>query len=189
MTRIIAGVAGSLTLAVPGAGTRPTSDRMRESIFSALDARGLCDGAHVLDLFAGSGALGLEAASRGAASVVLVDSARQAAKVAQRNADAVAKAGAERATVVAQPALAYLAQTTRTFDLVFLDPPYDLPPAQVAAVLQALVPTLVEDAVVVLEQASRAGEPEPPSDLALVRTRRHGDTAVHWLERRPGAAG
>lgn len=184
MTRIIAGVAGSLTLKVPDSGTRPTSDRVRESIFSALDARALCDGAHVLDLFAGSGALGLEAASRGAASVVLVDSGRQAAKVAQRNADAVAKAGAERAQVVAQPALAYLGQTTRTFDLVFIDPPYDLPAAQVAAVLQALVPTLVGDAVVVLEQSSRAGAPELPSDLELDRTRRHGDTAVHWLERR-----
>lgn len=184
MTRIIAGVAGSLTLTVPDAGTRPTSDRVRESIFSALDARDRCDGAHVLDLFAGSGALGLEAASRGAASVVLVESAKQAAKVAQRNADAVAKAGAERALVVAQSALAYLTQTTRTFDLVFIDPPYDLPPAQVAAVLQALAPTLVEDAVVVLEQATRAGEPELPSDLELERTRKHGDTAVHWLARR-----
>ena len=72
----------------------------------------------------------------------------------------------------------------KSFDLVFLDPPYDLPPAQVAAVLQALVPTLVEDAVVVLEQATRSGEPELPSDLELERTKLHGDTAVHWLARR-----
>lgn len=186
VTRIIAGVAGSVTLQVPDAGTRPTSDRVRESIFSALDARDLVHGAAVLDLFAGSGALGLEAASRGAASVVLVDSAKPAAKVAQRNADAVAKAGAVRATVVAQSALAHLGQSTRTFDLVFLDPPYDLPPAQVGAVLEALVPALAEDAVVVLEQSARAGDPELPSGLALDRTKRHGDTAVHWLSRADG---
>lgn len=188
MTRIIAGLAGSLTLKVPGSGTRPTSDRVRESIFSALDARDRCDGAHVLDLFAGSGALGLEAASRGAASVVLVDSAKPAALVAQRNADAVAKAGATRALVVAQSAVAFLAQTTRTFDLVFIDPPYDLPPGQVAAVLDALVPVLADDAVVVLEQASRGGAPQVPAGLELERTKKHGDTAVHWLSRREDAA-
>lgn len=187
MTRIIAGLAGSLTLKVPGSGTRPTSDRVRESIFSSLDARDRCEGAHVLDLFAGSGALGLEAASRGAASVVLVDSAKPAALVAQRNADAVAKAGAPRALVVAQSAVAFLAQTTRTFDLVFIDPPYDLPLGQVAAVLEALVPALADDAVVVLEQASRAGRPQVPAGLELERTRKHGDTAVHWLSRREDA--
>ena len=72
MTRIIAGFAGSLTLAVPKFGTRPTGDRVREAIFSALEARDAIDGSYVLDLYAGSGALGLEAASRGAASVTLV---------------------------------------------------------------------------------------------------------------------
>ncbi|GAA2174317.1 16S rRNA (guanine(966)-N(2))-methyltransferase RsmD [Agrococcus versicolor] len=184
MTRIIAGIAGSLTLRVPDAGTRPTSDRVREAIFSALDARDRCDDAHVLDLFAGSGALGLEAASRGAASVVLVDSARQAATIASRNAEAVARAGAARAQVVQQTAAAYLAQTSRTFDLVLVDPPYDLPPGQLSAVLEALVPVLADDALVVLEQARRTGAPELPGDLELARTRTHGDTAIHWLVRR-----
>ena len=92
MTRIIAGFAGSLTLAVPRSGTRPTSDRVREAIFSALEARDAIDGASVLDLYAGSGALGLEAASRGAAEVVLVEKARAAAEVCRRNADAITRA-------------------------------------------------------------------------------------------------
>ena len=86
MTRIIAGAAGSLALAVPDAGTRPTSDRVRESLFGALEASDLIDGARALDLYAGSGALGLEAVSRGAVSADLVEKAPRAASVAERNA-------------------------------------------------------------------------------------------------------
>ncbi|HYY10646.1 MAG TPA: RsmD family RNA methyltransferase, partial [Kineosporiaceae bacterium] len=90
MTRIIAGVAGGRRIETPrGSGTRPTSDRVREALFAALDARGAVDGAVVLDLFAGSGALGLEAASRGAEQVVLVDNAREAVAVARSNAAAL----------------------------------------------------------------------------------------------------
>ena len=92
MTRIIAGGAGSLTLAVPDAGTRPTSDRVRESLFGSLESADAVRDAVVLDLFAGSGALGLEALSRGAAAADLVDKAPRAASVAERNARAVAKA-------------------------------------------------------------------------------------------------
>ena len=86
MTRIIAGSAGGRTLRTPpGAGTRPTSDRVREAIFSALQARDALSGARVLDLYAGSGALGLEAASRGAASVLLVESDARAVSVIRDN--------------------------------------------------------------------------------------------------------
>lgn len=92
MTRIIAGAAGSLRLEVPKAGTRPTSDRVREAVFSTLDSWGMTEGARVLDLYAGSGALGLEAASRGAATVTLVERHPQAAQVAQRNARTVSAA-------------------------------------------------------------------------------------------------
>ena len=81
MTRIIAGAAGRVSLAVPKSGTRPTSDRVREALFSALESRAAIDGARVLDLYAGSGALGLEAASRGAASVVLVEKNSAAARM------------------------------------------------------------------------------------------------------------
>src|SRR4051812_34533218 len=94
MTRIIAGVAGGRRIETPrGSDTRPTSDRVREALFSALEARRALEDAAVLDLFAGSGSLGLEAASRGAASVVLVEAARAAAEVARRNAAALAIPG------------------------------------------------------------------------------------------------
>ena len=86
VSRIISGFADNLTLAVPKTGTRPTSDRVREAVFSALDARDAVRGSRVLDLYAGSGALGLEAASRGATSVVLVESDRRAAEVIAGNA-------------------------------------------------------------------------------------------------------
>src|ERR1700709_2543464 len=91
MTRIIGGFAGSLTLTVPGAGTRPTSDMVREAIFSALQARGLLHRARVLGLYAGSGALGLEAASRGATSVTLVDHSVRAANTCRKNAAHILK--------------------------------------------------------------------------------------------------
>ncbi|WP_306231333.1 16S rRNA (guanine(966)-N(2))-methyltransferase RsmD [Agrococcus beijingensis] len=181
MTRIIGGLAGGVKLHVPAQGTRPTSERVREAMFGALDARGLCDGALVLDLFAGSGALGLEAASRGAESVVLVERDRAAAKVAQRNADSVAKSGAARALVEQVAASQYLNRSGRRFDLVFIDPPYDLPADELAGVLAELAPLLVHPAVVVVEQARRAGDLELPGDLELERARRYGDTTLHFL--------
>lgn len=181
MTRIIGGLAGGLRLHVPVRGTRPTSERVREAIFSALDARSLCDGARVLDLFAGSGALGLEAASRGAESVVLVERDRSAAKVAERNAEGVAKAGAARALVEQVAASAFLQRSGRSFDLVFIDPPYDLPDDELTAVLVDLAPLLAHPATVVVERARRAGPLEPPGDLEVERTRDYGDTRLHYL--------
>jgi 16S rRNA (guanine966-N2)-methyltransferase len=181
MTRIIGGLAGGARLHVPLRGTRPTSERVREALFGALDARSLCDGATVLDLFAGSGALGLEAASRGAESVVLVERDRAAAKVATRNAEAVAKAGAARALVEQVAVSSYLQRSGRSFDLVFVDPPYDLPDDALTAVLIDLAPLLRHPATVVVERARKAGPLEPPGDLALERTRDYGDTALHFL--------
>ena len=112
MTRIIAGFAGSLRLAVPAFGTRPTSDRVREAIFSALSARDAIEGARVLDLYAGSGALGLEAASRGAAEVVLVEKVKQAAQLCRANtAKVLASAPRDARPVIetsSQPVEAYL---------------------------------------------------------------------------------
>ena len=184
MTRIISGFAGSLTLAVPKTGTRPTSDRVREAIFSALDARDLVDGARVLDLYAGSGALGLEAASRGAADVTLVEKARDAAAVARRNADQVTRAArgeAPRIRTVAQAVHAFLEQATGTWDLVFLDPPYELGGAELAHELGLLVPRLAADAVVVVERSARDAEPEWPDGLEFERRNTYGETAVYWL--------
>ncbi|MFV0319023.1 MAG: 16S rRNA (guanine(966)-N(2))-methyltransferase RsmD [Microbacterium sp.] len=191
MTRIIAGIAGSLTLEVPGAGTRPTSDRVRESLFAALDAADLLRDAAVLDLYAGSGALGLEAASRGAASVHLVERAPAAARIARRNATKVAKALGTTALgtdatlhVHATAVRAYLHGVPGPFDLVLVDPPYDLSEVELTAVLDALAPALSPDATVIVERASRSPRPELPAGLEHVRDRRYGDTTMWWA--RPG---
>ena len=184
MSRIISGFADNLTLAVPKTGTRPTSDRVREALFSALDARDEIAGRRVLDLYAGTGGLGLEAASRGAASVVLVEKAPAAARVLRRNVDAVvgrAPSGrAPRVDVVAQPVRSYLTGSRSPVDLVFFDPPYEVAAAELAADLEALLPSLADEALVVVERASRDGEPAWPTGLTLDAKKQYGDTTV-WF--------
>lgn len=194
MTRIIAGFAGSLALHVPRSGTRPTSDRVREAIFSALEARDELEGARVLDLFAGSGALGLEAASRGAAEVVLVERAKPAAEVCRRNAQALERAArgaagvaVPRIRVAAQSAGAFLEQWAGSADLVFIDPPYDLAERELHTVLDLLAPRLAADATVVVERSSRSPEPVWPDGLALDRRRDYGETALWWAFTEPDA--
>ncbi|XPP25515.1 MAG: 16S rRNA (guanine(966)-N(2))-methyltransferase RsmD [Leucobacter sp.] len=188
MTRIIAGTAGSLRLEVPKAGTRPTSDRVREAIFSTLGSWGFTGGHRVLDLYAGSGALGLEAASRGAARVVLVEKHPQAAQVAGRNAKTVQRAfpaDAGPAIEVARSSVqAYLegADPVPSWDVVLLDPPYDLGERELAANLAALPPLLADDAVVLVERSTRSPEPEWPAGLARIRENRYGETALWWAE-------
>uniref|UniRef100_A0A942SZ41 RsmD family RNA methyltransferase n=1 Tax=Neobacillus citreus TaxID=2833578 RepID=A0A942SZ41_9BACI len=180
MTRIIAGAAGSTTLRVPKSGTRPTSDRVREALFSSLESRGLVDDAAVADLYAGTGALGLEAASRGAVEVVLVDRASGAAQACRANARAVQqRVPGVRIDVHAQPALGYLRQTVRTFDLVFIDPPYDVAEREIADVLEALVPRLTAHAVVVVERSKRSPEPTWPAGLEPFSKRSYGET-IAW---------
>jgi 16S rRNA (guanine966-N2)-methyltransferase len=183
--RIVAGWAGSLQLAVPPDGTRPTSDRTREALFSMLEARDAIADAAVLDLYAGSGAFGLEAMSRGAASVVLVERAARAARVIRDNVARLRKAapGPLDAEVVQQSVSAFLANGRPGVRLAFLDPPYDLPDADVAADLVALAPLLTEDALVLVERSSRSSAPVLPGSLVLERTRVYGDTAVHLLTR------
>jgi 16S rRNA (guanine966-N2)-methyltransferase len=185
MTRIIAGFAGSLTLAVPASGTRPTSDRVREAIFSALEARDLVDGARVLDLYAGSGALGLEAASRGAAHVTLVDNGSSAVASCRKNAAHILKAAPKGRPVAidvsAAPVQSYLVGARQFWDVVFIDPPYELGAPEVARNLDALVPRLAPDAVVVLERSSRDPAPALPAELELERRKDYGDTALYWL--------
>lgn len=180
MTRIIAGAAGSTTLRVPKSGTRPTSDRVREALFSSLEARGLVDDTSVADLYAGTGALGLEAASRGAVEVSLVDRAAPAAAACRENAKAVQKrVPGLRVDVHAQPALGYLRTTAKTFDLVFIDPPYDVAESEITDVLDALVSRLTPDAVVVVERSSRSPEPSWPDRLRAFSKRAWGET-VAW---------
>ena len=187
MTRIISGAAGSLRLEVPKAGTRPTSDRVREAIFSALESWGLVDGANVLDLYAGSGALGLEAASRGAAAVTLVEKHPQAAQVAERNSRIVTKAfsGGTAPVIRVEKASVqtYLDRPgTENFDVALIDPPYDLGEAELTANLKSLIPQLAEDAMVLVERSSRSPEPTWPDGLALVRKKSYGETLLWWAE-------
>ncbi|QJU54076.1 16S rRNA (guanine(966)-N(2))-methyltransferase RsmD [Herbiconiux sp. KACC 21604] len=194
MTRIIGGAAGSLTLAVPRSGTRPTSDRVREAIFSALDARGGLDGLRVLDLYAGSGALGLEALSRGAATVTLVERNAGAARVARQNAATVERAvraagtatdaAPARVDVAAQAVQQYLRGLPVVpgagFDVVFLDPPYELDETELGADLELLVPLLDPDATVLVERSSRSPGPRWPRGLELDRSKAYGETVLWW---------
>ncbi|WP_243075061.1 16S rRNA (guanine(966)-N(2))-methyltransferase RsmD [Microbacterium sp. SS28] len=182
MTRIIGGRAGSITLEVPDAGTRPTSDRVRESLFGALESADALRGAAVLDLYAGSGALGLEAVSRGAASADLVEKAPRAASVVQRNAARVAKSVGRDARIdVHRTAVtAYLGARRGPFDIVFLDPPYDVSETDLAAVLELLVPCLAPEAVVIVERAGRSPQPVLPAGLVAGRSKRYGDTTLWW---------
>ncbi|WP_432541321.1 16S rRNA (guanine(966)-N(2))-methyltransferase RsmD [Kineococcus sp. SYSU DK002] len=182
MTRIVAGAAGGRRLKVPpGETTRPTSDRVREALFSALEAAGAVAGARVLDLYAGSGALGLEAASRGAAQVVLVEAARAAAATARANAGAVGLPGVR---VVADRVERFLASPAAAvdggWDLVLVDPPYAVASEEVTAVLAALAPLLAPGAVVVVERSSRTAPPAWPEPVTDVRERRYGETTV-WV--------
>ncbi|MFB8388137.1 16S rRNA (guanine(966)-N(2))-methyltransferase RsmD [Microbacterium sp. NPDC055910] len=182
MTRIIAGRAGSFALTVPDAGTRPTSDRVRESLFSALESAGEVEGARVLDLYAGSGALGLEALSREAASVDLVEKNPRAATVVQKNADRVAAVDGVQGTVRVHrtAAAGYLRSARGPFDLVLIDPPYDLPVDELSLVLDLLVPLLAPGATVIVERATRSGPPDLPTGLEAVRDKRYGDTTLWW---------
>ena len=187
MTRIIAGAAGSLRLEVPKAGTRPTSDRVREAIFSTLESWSMVDGTRVLDLYAGSGALGLEAISRGASAATLVEKHPQAAQVVQRNARTVSAAfrdGSPRIDVVKQGVQGYLdgGGIGGRFDVVLIDPPYDLGEEELTANLAALAPLLAEDAVVLVERSSRSPEPGWPAGLVRFKEKRYGETVLWWCE-------
>lgn len=199
MTRIIAGAAGSLRLEVPKAGTRPTSDRVREAVFSALESWNLIEGSRVLDLYAGSGALGLEAASRGAAAVVLVEKHPQAAQVAAKNARTVRQAFAPedgpaidvmRSSVQSYLDLRAPGSVNGTeapgngerFDVIMLDPPYDLGEQELSANLAALRGLLTPEGVVMVERSSRSPEPEWPEGLTQFREKRYGETVLWWAE-------
>jgi 16S rRNA (guanine966-N2)-methyltransferase len=187
VTRIVAGTARGRRLKVPAQGTRPTSERVREAVFSALEARTDLDGARVLDLYAGSGALGLEALSRGASQLLLVESDARAAAVAAANVDAVGLAGA---AVRRAPVASVLAQPADTpYDLVLLDPPYSVTDAAVAGILAALLQHrwLAQDALVVLERAGRSPETVWPTGLEATWAKRYGDTRVEMATcYRPG---
>lgn len=182
MTRIIGGVAGSLKLASPAKSTRPTSDRVRESIFNRLESKAILQSAKVLDLYAGTGALGLEAVSRGASEAILVESFKAAVDVCRKNAGSVAKACGVQAKIVAQNVKTFLAASAgKQFDLVFIDPPYDISNTELELNLQHLQPLLAKGSVVVVERSSRTAEPNWPTGLVMELRKNYGDTSVYWL--------
>jgi 16S rRNA (guanine966-N2)-methyltransferase len=182
--RIVAGAAKGRRLAGPANVTRPTSDRAREGLFNTLATLVDLDGARVLDLFAGTGAVGLEALSRGAAAAVFVESDRGAAEVLRRN---VRDVGLDGARVVRRPVAAVLAEPPPDgpFDLVFADPPYALAEEKVAEMLATLVDNgwLTEHAVVIVERAVRGPEFRWPEGFEPLRERRYGE-GVLWYGRR-----
>jgi 16S rRNA (guanine966-N2)-methyltransferase len=182
--RVVAGRLGGRRLrAVPGSATRPTSDRVREALFSVLGSR--VEGARVLDLFAGTGALAIEALSRGAASAVLVEQSAQATAVIRANLEALDLAAV--ATVRRTKVEVYLrGQRDGPFDLVFLDPPYALPVGLLAGMLVRLTRVaLAPGAVLALESSARAEPPPWPPDLHPDHPRRYGDTALHLATYHP----
>lgn len=182
MTRIISGRAGGTVLDVPPKGTRPTSDRVRESLFGALESAGILDDARVADLYAGSGALGLESLSRGAASADLVELSAPAATLIRKNADRLRTAGvAAPARVHRANVTTYLAASAQVWDLVFIDPPYDVSEAEITSVLIALAPRLSADATVIVERAKRSPAPDwAAAGLEADRDRAYGDTTMWW---------
>lgn len=175
--RIVAGQWGGRRLvAPPGRATRPTSDRVREALFAMLDSRGAVRDARVLDLFAGSGALGLEALSRGARGATFVDSSRAAIRAIEANLDALdADARVLRSDV--RVFLRRARDAREAYDLVLIDPPYRDAPALAGALTEALPTLLASGALVVCESDRRS-----PLALAappLIDERRYGDTLIH----------
>lgn len=176
--RIIAGLAKSRRLvAPPGDTTRPMTDRMRESLFSSIAAR--LPNARVLDLYAGSGSMGLEALSRGAESAVFVEKDRDALDTLRANLDAIGLGG----TVVASDVDAFLVRCSQVFDIAFVDPPYAVPLASVVETVDKLSPLLTQGAVVVVHRRYGDDLPSRLEDLVLVDQRRFGGAELWRYEK------
>jgi 16S rRNA (guanine966-N2)-methyltransferase len=189
VTRVIAGEAGGRRLAVPaGRDTRPTSDRAREGLFATITSmRGSLAGTRVLDLYAGSGAVGLEALSRGAGHVLLVESGARAGRVIRANIEAIGLPGAEVITDRVERVLARgpdSAAIQDRYDVVFADPPYAQPDQEVSGMLETLAGRdwLAPGALVIVERATRSGPVSWPAGLFADRARRYGE-ATFWYAR------
>ncbi len=185
MTRVIAGSAGGRPLQTPkGDATRPTTDRVREALFSRLESLLDFTDSRVLDLYAGSGALGLEAASRGAAHVLCIESNKPTAALIERNAASV---GLPMVSVWADQTERALQRgpDMGAYDLVMADPPYGVDEDAIADMLAALMTHewLSAEAVVVLERSSRSPHPRWPAGLSAMRSKKYGETMLHDAER------
>ncbi len=185
MTRIVAGTAGGRRLQTPpGSDTRPTTELVREALFSTLEsALGSVEGRRFLDLYAGSGAVGLEALSRGAEHATLVERHRRVAGLIRRNAEALGLAGWR---VVSEPVRSFVrGEPDAPYDVVFVDPPYATSGRELTTLLTDLVRGgwLTDDAYVVLERSRRDPAPEWPDGIEPLRDRRYGETLL-WYGRR-----
>ncbi|MFF5161248.1 16S rRNA (guanine(966)-N(2))-methyltransferase RsmD [Streptomyces sp. NPDC000348] len=186
MTRVIAGAAGGRRLAVPpGQGTRPTSDRAREGLLSTWQSLlgGPLDGERVLDLYAGSGAVGLEALSRGAGHVLLVEADARAVRTVRENVRSLGLPGAEVGSGKAEQIIR-AAPPPEPYDIVFLDPPYAVPDDDLREILLTLRSQgwLAEEALVTVERSTRGGEFAWPSGFEAIRARRYGE-GTFWYGR------
>jgi 16S rRNA (guanine966-N2)-methyltransferase len=185
VTRIVAGSRGGRRIAAPsGRDTRPTSDRVREALFSSLESMVDLAGCRFVDLYAGSGAVGLEAASRGASAVLLVESDAHAVRAARANIAGLELGGVCRLQA-ATVATVLAGGTAKPYDVVFADPPYAFDERRVAAVLTALAEHgwLAPGAVVVVERSLRSPQPAWPEGVTPVAGRRYGQTIL-WYGRR-----
>ncbi len=190
MTRIVAGSLGGRRIQTPrGQETRPSSDRVREALFSTLESLTDLDGCRFLDLYAGSGAVGLEAASRGAAAVLLVESQTRAAQTVRSNIAALGLQGTAQLLAARLPGALIPGPAGEPYDVVFADPPYAVPNDEIGDLLVGLVTHgwLGVGAVVVVERSAREDAPPQVDGLTALRGRRYGETVL-WYGRRADPA-
>lgn len=202
MSRVIAGVAQGQKLAVPKSGTRPTSDRVKEAMFSTLDHYGLiAEQTRVLDLYAGSGALGIEMLSRGCKSATFVDMSHAAIKCIKSNVDKCQFASAqtlesEAKVVIAQAKVdSYLIQAVENlqrspeqmrndmcYEVVFIDPPYDLSEEKLSYGLSLLAQLLTTESIAVIERSARSPEPKLDDRLEIFNVKNYGETVLYYVQ-------
>lgn len=181
MVRIIGGQARGRRLAVADGPTRPTSDRAREGLFSTLESMiGTLTGKRVLDLYAGSGGLGLEALSRGALSVMMIEHDRKAAIICKENIATVAMPGA---TVQRMSVETYLSQTQDSYDVVLADPPYSESNESIERMLKLVGSVIVGEGVIVVERATRDPAFTWPTAFSPDRERKYGEATLYYGRR------
>jgi len=192
VARVIAGEAGGRRLAVPdGRETRPTSDRAREGLFATVASIvGPLAGTRLLDLYAGSGAVGLEALSRGAEHVLLVESGARATAVIRQNIEALGLPGATLIADRVERVLAHEPPEDERYDVAFADPPYAMADAEISRVLSLLADEgwLARDALVIVERATRSGPVRWPDGFVPDRARKYGE-ATFWYGLAPKSPG
>lgn len=186
MTRIISGSRGGRRIAVPPVGTRPTSDRVREAMFSSLDSQFVWSGLHVLDLYSGSGALGIEALSRGASHALFIENDARATAIIRKNlvdlgfSSTVVEANVATIARTAPPA--GIPGSSAPYDLVFIDPPYDLPASDIQTALTGLTNRgwFADDVLAVVERSTRDLESPWPQGWSEVRRKAYGETTLWY---------